>query len=227
MIIQTPTPDVSQSLAFYKKLNFEIIADDDGTYAVDRNAVIKINVERYARPGILLYKEDWSEEVKSIEKHFPVAEIKGGHITADSSGAWVYLLEGKKPQIKIKAEGHSLLGNYAGVSLETISIAQSQSLWEILGFKVTMGGPDQGWMAMTDSDENGVSIMKPNACPHLFYNPSLTYFNGSNNPKIIDDIRAAKVPIHEEISFFNKDGEVDNVLLKDPGGLGFFIFNDG
>ena len=227
MIIQTPTPNIKSSISFYESLNFEIIQHGDDTYASDRNALIKINKDRYARPGLIFYKADWSDEKKSIEKIFPIVETKDGYLTADSTGAWIYLIHGEKPKLSNNGSEHSILGNYAGVSLESISMAQSQSLWEILGFKVTMGGPDQGWMAMKDDHSNGISIMKPNACPHLFYNPSLTYFNGANNPKIISDIRASGVHIAEEISFFNKDGEVDNVMLQDPGGIGFFIFNDG
>jgi len=72
----------------------------------------------------------------------------------------------------------------------------------------------------------GVSIMKPNMCPHLFFNPSLTYFNGGKNPEIIEAIRKLDIPITEEITYFNKEGLVDNIIIRDPGGYGFFIFND-
>jgi hypothetical protein len=68
--------------------------------------------------------------------------------------------------------------------------------------------------------------MAPNACPHLFFNPSLTYFNGKNNLQIIENIRKSGVDITEEITVFNKEGIVDNVILRDNGGLGFFIFSD-
>lgn len=71
-----------------------------------------------------------------------------------------------------------------------------------------------------------VSLMRPLNCPHLFFNPSLTYFNGGRNPEVIAAIRKAGVPISEEITHFNSRGEVDNVILRDPGGYGFFVFND-
>ena len=71
-----------------------------------------------------------------------------------------------------------------------------------------------------------VSFMVPNVCPHLFFNPSFTYFNSGKNPEIIAKLREAKVPIKEEITLFNPNGEVDNVILQDPGGFGFFVFND-
>jgi hypothetical protein len=69
--------------------------------------------------------------------------------------------------------------------------------------------------------------MKPFSCPHLFFNPSLTFFNGKeNNPKVIQKIRDLNIPITQEITAFNEEGLVDNIIIRDPGGLGFFVFND-
>ena len=68
--------------------------------------------------------------------------------------------------------------------------------------------------------------MAANSCPHLFFNPSLTYFNSGRNPEVIAGIRAAGIPISEEITIFNKEGRVDNIIIRDPGGYGFFLFND-
>jgi len=71
-----------------------------------------------------------------------------------------------------------------------------------------------------------VSFMQPNSCPHLFFNPSMTYFNGKNNLPIIAKIREAGILITEEITHFNQEGIVDNIIIRDPGGYGFFIFSD-
>ena len=72
----------------------------------------------------------------------------------------------------------------------------------------------------------GVSVMGVHSCPHLFFNPRLTYFNSGKTPMVIAKIRVAKIAITEEISVFNKEGSVDNVVLRDPGGTGFLVFND-
>ena len=68
--------------------------------------------------------------------------------------------------------------------------------------------------------------MKTGSCPHLFFNPSLTYFNGAKNLSIIQQIKTLQIPITEEITHFNKEGIVDNIIIRDPGGLGFFLFSD-
>ena len=73
---------------------------------------------------------------------------------------------------------------------------------------------------------DSISLLQALQCPHLFFNPSLTYFNGSRNPKIIESIKKQNIEITEEVTEFNSKGEVDNIILRDSGGLGFFVFND-
>ena len=226
MIFQTPTPDLTKSLDFYKKVRFDVIENDHGTFVTDQGAVIKINPDRIARGGVLLFKEDWSDEVKELNSLGTSYKTDSGYIFTDSTGAWIYLQNEAPPSLTIEASHKSILGNYMGLSLETLSMEKSAKVWEIFGFKPSMGGPDQGWMSLSNDQGQSVSLMKPNMCPHLFYNPSLTYFNSGKNPEIISKIREAQVPIKEEITVFNEKGEVDNVILSDPGGFGFFIFND-
>jgi hypothetical protein len=47
-------------------------------------------------------------------------------------------------------------------------------------------------------------LIKPNNCPYLFFNPSLTYFNDKNNLKIIEQIRDINIPNTGEITIFSK-----------------------
>jgi hypothetical protein len=90
-----------------------------------------------------------------------------------------------------------------------------------LGFSKTIGEIEQGWVGYANEDG-----MKANICPYLFFNPSATYFNGPNNLKIIEQIRDINIPITEEIMGFNKKGIVDNIIIRDSGRLGFFLFSD-
>ncbi len=46
--------------------------------------------------------------------------------------------------------------------------------------------------------------MKPLQCPYLFFNPSLTYFNGKENEATIDSIKKQGVLITEEITQFQR-----------------------
>jgi hypothetical protein len=43
---------------------------------------------------------------------------------------------------------------------------------------------------------------------------------------VIQKIRDLNIPITEEITAFNTECIVDNVIIRDPEGFGFFVFND-
>jgi len=226
-IIQTPTNGLTNSLAFYKKIGFTVLSAANPTIVSDGKAVVEINPVRTARAGVKLFKKSWAEEIATLEKITTVIKDEQGFLTAGPSGVWVYLVEDEKGvDVSIEGVSNSLIGTYAGVSIETISMERSMAFWQVFGFAVSMGGLEQGWVVLTNEEGFGVSLMKPNACPHLFFNPSLTYFNGKTNPKIISKVRALDIPIAEEITHFNSEGEVDNIIIRDPGGLGFFLFSD-
>lgn len=226
-LIQTPCPSLEESLSFYTRLGFKIVSPENPCVVSDGKAFIEINPDRFARAGLKLYKESWKDEIAKLKSSIPVLETEHGALFADLSGVWIYLIEGKAAlELKAEENSSSHLGNFAGLSLETIDIAAAAEVYEILGFNKTMGGPEQGWAAYQHDSGIGVSLMKPNACPHLFFNPSMTYFNGGKNLPVIAKIKEAGIPITEGITVFNKEGIVDNVIIRDPGGYGFFIFND-
>lgn len=226
-IIQTPTPNIADSLSFYTKLGFRVISEANPCIVSDGKVFIEINPDKYARAGLKFYQASWEEEIKQLKTKLPLIEMDHGALFADRSGVWNYLIEGEIPmKLEAKEEGYSHLGNYAGISLETIDIAAAAEIYEILGFEKSMGGPEQGWAVYQRKDGIGISLMQPLSCPHLFFNPSMTYFNGGKNLPIIQKIRDAGIEITEGITVFNKEGIVDNVIIRDPGGFGFFIFND-
>ena len=226
-IIQTPTGKLDTSLKYFATLDFEILSLNDINYVTDGNVIIEVNPDRNARTGIKLIKSDWKAEVLELKEITTVLKTKEGYLTNDPSGAWIYLIESNAESIPALNENiNSKLGDFAGISIESISFKTSKKIWEILGFKTTMGGEDQGWVSLKNSEDFTISIMTANSCPHLFFNPSLTYFNGEKNLAIIDWIRKSGVSIAEEITTFNEQGIADNIVLQDPGGLGFFLFSD-
>ena len=224
-IIQTPSPKFSVSVDFYRKLDFKILSDSP--YQVtDGKVVVEINPDSFARPGIKLIDKSWVDVVEKLKLSTSVLSLEGGgYLFADPSGAWIYLIESNVERVRNSDESFSVLGNYAGVSLESINMQHSIDVWGILGFKISMGGVEQGWVSL-ERDGVTISVMKPFSCPHLFFNPSLTYFNGGKNLPVIQKIREKGISISEEITAFNQEDIVDNIIIRDPGGYGFFIFND-
>ncbi|WP_113922566.1 hypothetical protein [Cognataquiflexum aquatile] len=224
-LIQTPTPYLDASIDFYSKLGFKQISENPIIFS-DGKANIEINPNRYARAGLRFFKDSWSVEISKLKAIAEIHPTKDGHLLADPSGVWIYLVDGK-PGFDLKEEelSFSTLGNYMGISLESTDAKKSFEIYQILGFQLAFGSIDSGFFALT-ANGFSISIMKPNSCPHLFFNPSLTFFNGKNNLEVIAKIRSLEIQMAEEITYFNKEGIVDNIIIRDPGGLGFFIFND-
>lgn len=226
-IIQTPTNQLQNSLDYYSKLGFSKIQLQNNTYVTDGKAIIEINPNRFARAGVKLYRNSWEQIAIKLQEITSVIKTDNGYILSDPSNCWIYLMEEASPvDTDLPEVSPSVLGNFAGVSLESVSIELSVQIWKLLGFSVSMGTIEQGWICLINDDGLTISIMKANSCPHLFFNPSLTYFNGKNNIEIIEKIRALHIPITEEITHFNKEGIVDNIIIRDPGGLGCFLFSD-
>jgi len=189
-IIQTPTTNIEDSLNFYSKLNFSTIAHENLALVTDGNVVIQINPDRFARAGIKLSATSWKETVDRIGRLTSVIKTDEGYLLSDASGTWIYLVENEK-MVNPELTGiePSVLGNFAGISLEVISIANALELWKILDFSISMNTLDQDWISMTNKDGMTLSLMKPLICPHLFFNPSLTYFNGKNNLTQLEQIQ--------------------------------------
>ena len=228
VLVQTPTPKLAQSLDFYARLRFSILSEESPSWVSDGSVIVEINPDRFARAGVKLYQASWADAVAELSHDYSLHPIENGHLLSDPSGTWIYLMEAEIPdETTLPEPSSSALGKFAGVSLETTEMEKSGQLWEKLGFTLAIGSPEQGWMTYTHPSGMAISLMKPLSCPHLFFNPSLTYFNGNNNPAVINEIRKRQIPLTEEITHFNKKKIVDNVILRDPGGLGFFVFNDG
>jgi hypothetical protein len=225
-LVHTPTPSLESSKAFYESLGFQEVPHNSLTLYTDGRMLIQINPARSARAGIRIFKDDWSSEIAELKQHAAVHEQDGVYILADPSNAWIYLETGEPPvSFTVQDESFSTLGNSKGLCLETADFQRSAAIYETLGFTKTMGSIEHGYVGYS---RNGfdLALMAPFICPHLFFNPSITFFNGGKNLPVIQKIREAGIPMTEEITAFNKEGIVDNVIIRDPGGYGFFVYND-
>ena len=225
--IHTPTKALAESIAFYEKLNYTLVSAANPSILADESVIIEINPDRFARPGLKLYKDAWAAEVALLKEKTTIHKIDNGYLLNDLTGCWIYLMEQTFAFEKAKeGKEKATPGNFAGLSLEASDMEKSLEIWQLLGFKANSTAPNQSYTVLQNEEGFYVSLMKPLTCPHLFFNPSLTYFNGKDNLSIIEKIRAAAIPIAEEVTHFNKEGIVDNIIIRDPGGYGFFIFND-
>ena len=224
-LVSTSSPSLKKSINFYETLNFEHFESDAKHFVCAKGLIIQIDERPIFRSGLKIYDFDIERQLEKLKALTHVEEFEDSFVFEDPSGSRVYLMKDSFA-FAANVEAASKMGNYAGYSIECLDFDLSVRLYQFLGFEITMGGIEQGWISMKAEDETVISIMKANACPHQFLNPSLSFFNGKNNADIIKEISSLNIPIHEEITIFNEEGLVDNIILKDPGGLGFFLFND-
>ena len=226
-IISTPSSDLKSSSEFYAKAGFDVLESNGKTFVLDGPLIIELDKAKTARPGLKFYGKLDKGTRDELDKFGIIFENELFYLTADPSGTWVYFMKEAYPEIGIKSEEcKSVFGKYSGVSIECIDMKKALDFYKLLGFESTMGSVDAGWISMANNDGGTISIMGPMACPHMFTNPSLTYFNNGKNLENIRKIRDVGIPISEEITVFNDKNIVDNVILHEPGGLGFFVFND-
>ncbi len=226
-IIHTPTNKIENSYSFYEKLGFKITSKENPLIVTDGKAIIEVNPDRFAREGIKLFKKSWASEIPKLKELTSLINLPNGFLFFDPSGVAIYLIESDfNYPFMVADSSFSSLGNFAGLTLETADIKRSFTIYEILGFAKNMGAVEKGFVGLIGGDNFNIVLMSPLQSPHLFHNPSLTYFNGKNNMAVIKKIRELNIPITEEISTFNKEGIVDNIIIRDPGGYGFFIFSD-
>lgn len=234
--IHTPTPHLPTSVSFYETLGFSVVSGDPqgdaSVILVCGSMRVEVNPNRFARAGLRLTKPSWEAEISELGSQTTIVPSGEDHLVVDPSGVWVYLTRGDAVALEstMDGEGSCLLGNFAGLSLETASLSTSVGFWRTLGFRTEVEDPakidEQSWIGAQSETGFGICWMRPNACPHLFFNPSFTFFNSGKNPEIIAGMRAAGIEMTEEITVFNDEGIVDNVIIRDPGGYGFFVFND-
>ncbi len=226
-IIHTPTNKLEHSVDFYSRLNFKTVLIADSTFVTDGKAIIEINPQQTARAGLKLFKDNWDTEISKLEQLTAIHKLDTGYLLSDPNGVKVYLVNGKLDiDFEPSENAFGITGNFMGLSLETTDMTKTAAFWIALGYEQTQGKIEHGWVSYSNGSGVGVSIMKTQACPHLFFNPSMTYFNGKNNLNVIKNIRDAGILITQEITHFNKDGIVDNIIIRDPGGYGFFLFSD-
>lgn len=225
-ILQTPTGHLEKSIEFYTRMGFKRLPVKNRILFSEGRVLLEVNPDRMARAGIKLYKPDLKAEAALLSNETHVMEIDGGYLITDFCGVWIYLIEEECDLDKyLTNSSFTHAGNFAGLSLETVEYETEIRLWEILGFEYKGGGFDQGYITY-QYEGFEVSIMRPLCCPHLFFNPSMTFFNSGKNLAVIEKLRSLEIPFEEEITAFNSEGIADNIIVRDPGGYGFFIFND-
>ena len=205
LLLESPLIKKEESITFYTKLGFDVDYTNGVYLAKENRFGIVLNPDKNSSVALRIYGRKKTTSFVS------------------PSGVLIRLFNHECPFAL--GEKSSILGNYSGISLETNSLRDSFLFWQELGFEGNYS-PSPGWIELSNKGQQ-LSIQKAKLCPHVFHNPSVSFFNGQKNKKIIHKIKQVELPIEEEVRFSSQEEVAQNIILKDPGGIGFFIFNDG
>ncbi len=226
-LISPASSSIDESAEFYKKLRFQELATDSKlSLLAEQNMRIELNTNQFLRLGLKLYSEDWEPTLKALEDVVPILELDDDFAFREPNGLWIYL--GTNPQENAfeTSANESILGNFMGISLEVIDFESTYKIFKVIGYEVVMGKMDSGFVVLGHEHLPGISFMKPLTCPHKFINPSLTFFNGKKNKDLIKKVIETGIEPFEIPDAFGQPKEIENIILRDQGGWGIFMFND-
>ncbi len=228
--IHAAAPRHHDSHDFYKKMGFvNRFSNESITVFSDSQMDIIIRHHASARHGFTVYADDLDPLLASIP--FAKFELDGGVLIADPNGVkcWLYNANDHPELLADKPENKNRMGTCYGAGIESVHFDASIAFYAYLGYKPTSVVTDQSqYITLSREDGIDITLYKPGICPHAFYNPSLTYFNGKEgNKRVIEDLRKSGITFREEITLFNEEGLVDNIIVSDPAAFHSFIFNDG
>ena len=224
-ILTTPCPDLTVSEHYFLTLDFNIFKDEKQHFALAKDFIIELNTNPYARPGIKLIRSKSS--ITALIGNLTTVKIGNDQLLVSPEGCCIYFNELPLPSTEnhLNTE-NTLLGNFQGVSIESANLAESLIFWLKIGFTQVGGSAESGWLMLKNEDNFDLNVMRFGMCPHFFSNPGLNFFNGTENPKIIQEIKRRNLPIRQEITFFKPGEPAENIIMSDQGGLCCFIFND-
>ena len=175
-IINSVTVSLPDSLKFYTALGFEYKKTDGGAYVYDSSIIIHVSANTSHRLGLSLLQESREAELQKLSPYTKPARLRDGYLISDTSGGHIKLLQSF--DLLPQSSSDAMLGSFAGISIEVIEIDRSKLIWGALGYQQTAGDIEQGWMVLSKEANLSISLIKAGACPHIFTNPGLNYFNG-------------------------------------------------
>ena len=133
------------------------------------------------------------QNLLNLKSNTPIIKTKKGYLITDHNGIWIKLIVETWDEKITSLNYKSLLGNYAGVCIETLEVSKSYVFSNLLGFSSKSKDFSKGWIEMKSEVGDSISLIQAQQCPHLFFNPSVTYLNGSHNLEINESIKKLKL----------------------------------
>ena len=149
LIVESPAPDLKESLSYYKNVGFQCSALEE--------------MLTYVKPKISLF---FSIQIPIAALALTYLERRREKTTVSPSGTWI---KERKENIKYSTpDTKSLLGNYAGVCVETLDLEASFVFWQAKGFKGKLNR-NASWCQLENKNGDRLSLLQGKQLSTSFY----------------------------------------------------------
>jgi hypothetical protein len=207
---------------FLGTLGFSTIAsDDESTLLTDGNLYFDLRRAEKNKTMLSYCVHDVTNAVEMAQNlEIDIVEKSPHHVIVREPNGLLILLAG--PDVvslrDFEKKPSSLCGTFYEASLETNDVDRSIVWWQNVGFKVT--AHKDTWCTLDDG-KIMIGLYKKGNCPHLFRNPSLTYFEPDMGERIAELKK-------EGIQFLQEEKEIGmkgHAIAESPDGQYFFLFS--
>lgn len=225
--------NLEDSLPFYEKLGFKIVAQNEEPFPwvqiTDGLILITLNEDMMPYTGLTYFADDMADRIKALEEKGIVFEMK---TVKDNEFFDAVLLDTEMNTIKLinyditkifQPEGQSnvVCGEFGELSILCEDVPKAMEFYKKLGFHVLQENlSDAPWVSLHDGIM-GIGLYSAEVINHYFSSPAITYF-APDMGKRIQKMRDLEIDFHEEIS--NSDEVVNEVVVLSPEGQCFFFF---
>jgi catechol 2,3-dioxygenase-like lactoylglutathione lyase family enzyme len=224
------TPDLEESLPFYKRLGFKVLAQDKQpnpwAQITDGVLILQLNQGQESFSGLTYFASDMEARVAKLEAEglsfAKKRELDGKFHQAiffDPNGCGVSLINADHSQMpKPERESFSKCGFFGEFSIPTEDMKASMAFWEGLGFRRTDGDDVEPypWAIMVD-DLMVVGLHQADDFSEII----ITYF-AKDMIERIENLRGEGVEYVWEKK--DKQGHVAGVRIEAPDGQSFYLF---
>jgi len=215
------TTNASAAEKFLDILGFRVIeSDETSTLLTDGNLYFDLRRSKQNTTMVSYCVNDIGNAVEMAQNlEIEIAEMSPHHVIMREPNGLLILLAG--PGVislrEFDRNPMSIAGTLYEVSVETSDMERSIAWWQNVGFKVLTR--QQTWCTLDDGNLK-IGLYEKGSCPHLFRNPSITYFE----PDMAERIATLK---GRGLTFAQEEGEIGmkgHAIAESPDGQYFFLF---
>ncbi len=222
------TPKLKEERAFFDKIGFQIVRDDDeGLLLTDGTTLFELIQDTNKGAELTYFTKDLQKTVAQAEDVGITFDETGEALATlrDPSKVHIHLIQRDAATLPdLPDEPVSEAGRFGEVSIETKDLRASIRFWKRLGFEVEHRDPPVSQWATIFDGVLRIGLYEHGVIRHKFRNPSITYFEPDMAERIAR-LRDKDLHIAQELPEDAEPEDVKSAIAEAPSGVYFFLFS--